>query len=244
MIKQNEILEVFEWVPNTRISDRAMRKLLVYAPERPPEPPKEAWAWSTLPSWPTCPYPPSDMPISAVPYAVLNEFLFNITSGLHCFAGSEETWHWVTWYEHLLPYLINRGHESWAFDFLIEPTITTFFRIDASGLAAENLDVYRTALYMLGKVIMKPELWDDNGESVCSQKQAWCFWDQFHSVRQVHAPYCSGAISSSLFFCLVYLPTDQIRSWTKSVLSIQSVFFRAHLLAWLAGAYEPLCVAA
>ncbi|MGH9549774.1 MAG: hypothetical protein ACRD3W_10385, partial [Terriglobales bacterium] len=66
-------------------------------------------------------------------------------------------------------------------------------------------------------------------------------WDKDRrAMTEIRAVYCGGAISASLFICLTYLPVEQLNTWTRSVFSIQSVFFRAHLLVWLAGAFGLL----
>ena len=51
-------------------------------------------------------------------------------------------------------------------------------------------------------------------------------------------PECNGAISAAISFCLLYLPTEQISLWTKSLFAIESVYFRAQLLVWLCASYD------
>lgn len=77
------------------------------------------------------------------------------------------------WFRHLLPGLIARGDERYAFHFLIEPVLTAFFRFYCQGFEREYEGFRRDVLETLGKAIMMSSLWDEDGESICAQYQDW-----------------------------------------------------------------------
>lgn len=215
-----------------------MTQLLELQPRRPLEAPGEAWFMSKKRKFFT---ELIELPADQVSRSTLDSFLFEMTSGLSSFEGEPDTQHWVIWYRYLLPYLLKRAHECYAASFLLEAAITAFLRMDASGVGDHNEDWRRIALETLGKVIITPEFWDEHGECICPQRQHWLAWDKATGeFTQIGAVYCSGSISASLFFCLTYLPAEQLNAWTRSLFSIRSVFFRAHVLVWLAGAFELL----
>ncbi|MBP9093135.1 hypothetical protein KBI23_19070 [bacterium] len=175
-----------------------------------------------------------DQPISAIPASFLHTVLFEATTGLLAFHDIPEAVEsWRVWFRHMLPGLIVRGDESHAFHFLIESTFTTFFRVYCEGFHGEYEGFRRDVLETLGKAIMMPSLWDEDGESICAQYQ------DFEAYGSLW-PSCSGAISASLFFCLTYLEGEEIAVWVESIFAIKSAYFQAHLLAWLAGSYEIL----
>ncbi|HEY9793951.1 MAG TPA: hypothetical protein V6D22_26380 [Candidatus Obscuribacterales bacterium] len=224
---------LFDWTPGNGPSEEALSNLRDLAPRHPDDPPGEAWFMSetrkTFPQF-------IQHPVSQIPQEDIDQLLYEITSGLHAFSdATDEVEEWITWFKHLLPDLIIRG-DDYYLEFLIEGVISAFLRVYAAGIDSEYSGFRQDILQTIGQAIMKPELWDEIGESVCAQTQRWIAVGN-GSLRM---PYCSGAISASLFFCLTYLSSDEIEHWIKSVIAIKSRFFRAHFLCWLAGAHPIL----
>lgn len=167
-----------------------------------------------------------------IPKKVLCEFLWEASSGTSSFSEDlDEVENWRSWFRYLLPTLIIRGDEKDCFNFLIEAVITAFFSIYRNGWTSEHAEFRENILDTLGTAIMMPSLWDVQGESITAQGEDW-------SVQR--GPACDGALSASLFFCLSYLKRSEVAAWTESLLTIDSAFFRAHFLTWLAGSYEIL----
>ncbi len=220
----------YVWEPCVGPSETALLRLQELA-VRPAVPPGEAWFMSPQRRM----YPEFlNQPIATIPLSVIQSFLFEATTGILSFHDVPEAIEsWRGWFRHLLPGLIVRGDETYAFHYLIESVFTIFFRVYSEGFEGEYEGFRRDVLETLGRAIMLPSLWDDDGESICAQYQDWetcgSLW-----------PSCSGAISASLFFCLTYLKKDEVSVWTKSILAIECAYFRAHLLTWLAGSYEIL----
>jgi len=220
----------YVWEPGVGASEAALLRLKELAPLL-TVPPGEAWFMSPQRRMYT---EFIDQPSSTIPGSPLRHFLFEATTGVVAFHDmTEEVESWRGWFRHLLPGLIARGDERYAFHFLIEPVLTAFFRFYCQGFEREYEGFRRDVLETLGKAIMMSSLWEEDGESICAQYQDW----QTHGSLW---PSCSGAISASLFFCLTYLEKEEIAVWVESIVAIKSAYFQAHLLAWLAGSYEIL----
>jgi hypothetical protein len=224
----------FQWIPGFGPSEESLARLRKLVPRRPHEAPGAAWFMSetrqTFPKFLTC-------EVSEIPGTDIDNILFEITSGIRSFfEAREEVEAWTMWFKHLLPDLIIEGDRFSALEYLIEGVITAFFRVYADGIDSEYSGFRHDVLRTIGQSIMRTTLWDDQGESVCARRQGWIAAGDGSVMR----PYCSGAISASLFFCLTYLHIDEIDEWTRSLLIIESDYFHAHLLAWLVGAHPIL----
>jgi hypothetical protein len=221
----------FVSLPGTGLPEASLSYLQKITPRPPSQPPGEAWfigkerkIFSEL----------IDQPVSEVPFKVITNFLFEVSSGVKSFRdATNEVATWKAWFKYLLPKLLARANECEGGEFLLEYIISTFFRVYSDDLDAEYQGFRQDALDTVGTAIMMPALWDERGENICAQFQCWMddgpIW-----------PVCSGAISASLCFCLTYLDQGQVKPWTESILSIQSNYFRAHFLAWLVGAHESV----
>ncbi|MFA6208954.1 MAG: hypothetical protein WCT03_21870 [Candidatus Obscuribacterales bacterium] len=221
---------LYVWEPGAGPSAEALARLVKVAP-RPSVPPGVAWMMSPQRRMYT---EFLDQPGSTIPSSALRHFLFEATTGVVSFHDvPEEVERWRSWYRHLLPFLVARADEMYAFHFLLEPVLTAFFRFYCLGFNEEYEGFRRDVLESLGQAVMMPSLWDENGESICAKYQDW---ETYGSLW----PSCSGAISASLFFCLTYLEKDEIAAWTESVFAINSAHFQAHVLSWLAGSLEIL----
>ena len=147
---------IFEWLPGTGPSDFAIENLRRYFPRRPAEAPGEAWFMSKERKFYT---QFLEQPMENVPLTVINEYLFDMTSGLDCFPLMvEETHHWISWFKYMLPFLVLRAHERYA-HFLLEALITTFTRVYADRIDDQYPGFRIDALETVGKALMKPEFW-------------------------------------------------------------------------------------
>ena len=158
----------------------------------------------------------------------LQEPLREIASGTSSFGPMVE---WHSWYHYLLVELLPRSHESFVYS-LLESLITGFMALYPDGV---NTLPYKgfldDVLLTLGSSIMDSRCWDESniilGEilhrSNNNPNQVWCWWD------------ASGDFSASMFFCVKYLPYDNIEEWFRSVLAIQSPHWQAQVLVWLVG---------
>jgi hypothetical protein len=230
--KSNRDNNTFVWVPGVGPSAAALAKLSA-ATQLPSTVPGEAWFMGKQRRMyhEFFEYRPQEIPMQA-----LSEFLSEATSGTNIFVEAlEEVESWRFWFRYLLPTLIVRGGEKDCTDFLMEAVVTAFFSIYRNGFNGEHSEFLENVLDTLGKAIMMPTLWDAQGESICAQNRTWSVYA---------TPECDGALSASLFFCLSYLDDFRIESWTESVLSIDSAFYRAHFLTWLAGSYKMLAAGA
>lgn len=159
----------------------------------------------------------------------LREPLEEIVSGFSSFGAYEE---WVNWYHYLLVALIPRGNHHYL-ESMFEYLITGFIGLYPNGIEVAPYKGFRTdVMRTLGRCIMEKECWDGSDivvgrllhRSNNNPNKVWCWWN------------ASGDFSSSMFFCLKYLPEEEIATWLKSVLRISSAHWRAQLIVWLVGA--------
>ncbi len=220
------------WIPGQGPTEDALARLLALVPERPDEAPGEAWFIGEKRKF----YDSFiSMPVEVIPGPDLEHFFADITGGIANFAEMDaQVRIWTTWIKYLTPRLIDRACREYTHPVLLESLFTAFFRIFTTCGADQTDELRRDILDTLGRLIMRPDLFDENGESLCAH-----FWDWKVAPGTIW-PRCNGPISASLFLCLTYLPLSEIETWAGSVLAIESIYFRANLLAWLAGAFEPL----
>ena len=174
----------------------------------------------------------------------LMDALREISSGTHSFGHQDE---WDQWFRYLLPELVLRGHETYAFDRLLEHTITAFMQVYWETLDVEYPGFRQDALDSVPISLMGPELWSANPETPKdATKSTPAFLLQEHNGRLFIEWWglqrARPDLSAALFFCLKYLPSAKMRSWVDSLLSIEHPHWKAAFLVWLAGA-QPLLTA-
>ena len=182
--------------------------------------------------------------ISACDLEYLGHVLGEITSGTSSFGHLEE---WDTWFRYLLPELVIRGHEEHAFDRLLEHTVSAFMQVYWTGVPPEYPEFRQDALDSVPISLMHPALWSANpGSPSDPTKSIPTFLMREHNGRLFVEWYgvrrAQPDLSAALFFCLKYLPHDEMPSWVNSLLSIEHPYWKAALLVWLAGA-QPLLTA-
>jgi hypothetical protein len=211
----------FEWLPGKGPEQSAIDSLRQHFGKRPSVPPGGAFSiddekrkyFTELLA----------QPMSDVSADIIVDCLYEMAVGLNMYP--EEAPDWIEWFNYMLPFLVERGHER----DIVEGAITTFIRMYGHSTNKEYFGFRNDALKSLGKVLMKPELWDEQGESIPALRQNW----SIHPNRPKKNISCSGAISASIVFCLFYLPPESVAVWTRSLLRINSPYFRAHFLIWL-----------
>jgi hypothetical protein len=162
----------------------------------------------------------------------VNDALAELASGPTSFGRREE---WNEWYHYLLPRLLER---RWGFNLWhpVEMLVGGFMAQYPDPSDRQPYPGFLTdALNTLGRYIMTPHFWP-KGEldvSTCLNKFGYpngiFGWD-----------FSAGLLSSSLFFCLKYLPKDAVRPWLDSVFAIPDQRWRAQLFVWLIGAHPIL----
>lgn len=164
-------------------------------------------------------------------YMELERCFSEICSGLTLFGNLDN---WTEWFHYLLPRTIPRAFERHV-DYLIEPIVTAFMAVFPESEIQGRYEGFSSdALLTLGRKIMSPEQWPEG-----PQESTGCLHTA--AVTSTGAPFwseASGDFSASMFFCLKYLPAEEIPSWTRSVFSIPCPRWRAQVLVWLSGAKD------
>jgi hypothetical protein len=227
---------MYEWVPCAGTSAEALERMRAHFP-RPNEPMGEAWFISKERFFYTR---LADEPVADVDADYLHNCLFEITSGTNSFGRREE---WEQWFRFLLPDLILRGHERHSFTFLLEPTISAFKVIFWDGLEGEYAGFRDDVVGTLGRCLMREELWDcraTHGRPPLGRFLRW--QDEAGAIGPAgwHAGETSAPLAASLFFCLNYLPAEEIPSWVASLAAVEDPYFRGALVVWLLGALDLL----
>jgi hypothetical protein len=181
-------------------------------------------------------------PPDAIPTEDLHDSLWDIASGTGSFGHREE---WERWFLHLLPALILRGHERWAFDFLFEHVATAFIQVFWTGIPDEYSGFREDVLCATCQHLMRSEFWSPNpnaiGEPALRIPTFLVDIDRGDEVLYgwtlEEAP---GTFSAAMCMCLKYLPREAIASWVNSLLAIRHPYWRVALLVWLYGARDLL----
>jgi len=185
----------------------------------------------------------TETPVAEADAGELNRVLFEIASGTNSFGRQDE---WEAWFRYMLPGLAARGHETHAFEFLLEPTITAFMVLFPGGLEGEYEGFREDALASLGACLMGPEMWDASGVEageVGHPLARFLAWEEADGALALAAwdwGEACDALSASLFFCLKYLREEEVAPWAESVFAIEDPYFRAALVVWLLGALDIL----
>jgi len=184
-----------------------------------------------------------EQPISEAPVELLEECLEEISSGIRCFGHLQE---WHEWFKYLLPDLILRGNQTYAFHALIESTVTAFMNVFWTGIAEEYVGFGADVRASLAYCLMEPEVWIESSSNrlnvprsyplflVCENEEGSlepAYWD---------AGETSNQLSCMMFFCLKYLPIGQIPTWVSSVMAIENPYWKGAFMVWLLGVQDLL----
>lgn len=177
------------------------------------------------------------LPVKDVPIEALEKFVDSCTSGIDCFYDAvEDVELWISWFKYTLPYLVLRAHERHMIFHLLDLIVSAFMRIFGDRVDSVYPEFRKDAIETVGQALMKKEFWDKEG-NIC------LYTDHWHDGKgnpSLVEPRCSGIISSSICFCLMYLPAANVLTWTKSLLAIECMEFKGHLLVWLVAIYQTL----
>jgi hypothetical protein len=230
---------MYEWVSGRGPSAEAVERMRAHFP-KPKGPMGEAWflggeryffEWLT------------ETPVAEADSGELNRVLFDIASGTNSFGRQDE---WESWFRYMLPDLALRGHETHAFEFMLEPTITAFMVLFPGGLEGEYEGFREDALASLGACLTGPGMWDASGVEAgaidypLARFLAWEEQDGALLFADWDAWRACEPLSASLFFCLKYLREEEVAPWVESVVAIEDPYFRAALVVWLLGALDLL----
>ena len=224
----------YKWIPGCGPSREALERMRAHF-RKPAQAMGEAWFMSPERRF----YNElAEAPIAEITQPLLGECLNAISSGISCF-GHRQEWH--EWFKYLLPSLIERPDERYAFNCLVEPTISAFMQVFWQGLDGEYPEFRDDVMCSLGFCLMSPELWIaiDNGGSALAILR-WQDDDGTMTPSGWDAGEANGALSSMFFFCLKYLKTGEMTTWVSSLLAVEDPYWKGALMVWLLGAYDFL----
>ncbi len=165
----------------------------------------------------------------------LSGILAEIGSGTKCFGHLPE---WDEWFTYLLPDLIERADEPLYFDTtLFQSVVSDFMAVFWTDIP-EIYQGFRADVFSsLGRVVMSAIWWDlessprpvflDVGvDGAGREKLFWGFDDT------------DPSFSAAMFFCLKYLPREDLSAWLDSVMAINNVLWQANVMIWFHTVYE------
>jgi hypothetical protein len=221
-------LTEFRWIPGQGMDRDRIERLREHF-GRPSQPMGQAWFMGEeRRMFPELAGDVDELGVSEIQHAV-NE----IPAGYSAFGPMRE---WHDWYHYLLPKLLPRAHD-FSTASILESLITGFMAIYPNGVYSAPYKTFREdVLLTLGRCMMEPHCWKGSEVVLGSMlhrsnrnpAKVWMWWD------------ASGDFSSSMFFCLKYLPEDLVAGWLRSVLAIPSPHWRGQVIAWAVGAHSFL----
>ncbi len=218
--KSSKAVAEFLWIPGQGADADAINRMKYYF-LRPTRPMGEAWFMGGEREM----YHDLMGDLNKLSIDYLQEMFGTIGRGTSSFGPFEE---WNDWFHYLLGQLMHKAHDCLNHP-LLEYIMTAFMNIYPHGIENEPYPGFREdALNTLGKSLMDAECWDGQNTVRGKALNSWS-WDR-----------AAGDFSSSMFFCLKYLNTEQFPGWGKSALSINSPLWRAQIMVWLVGADKIL----
>ena len=152
--------------------------------------------------------------------------------GPSCFGPHDE---WTEWFHYLFPRLLQRDWGRTVYD-PVELIISAFIaqHPDSSG-ETPYAGFTDDALWTLGQYIMSPHCWPGG------VLHATRCLNKYRRVDGAFGWYdADGLLSASFFFCLKYLPRNQVRPWLESAISIPNFYWRSQVVVWFVGAHPVL----
>ena len=221
--QMSEQVAPFRWVPGQGPDPDAIRRLAEAFP-RPSRPMGEAWFMGERQMFPELMGNLDELSNEQI-WKPLEE----IASGPCCFGQFEE---WTDWFHYLLPRLLMRDWRPSAYDpagLLV--TCFTAQHPDSEG-AFPHPTFLRDALATLGQHRMSPIFWPGGSVDIehCLHK-----YEVMGGTREWYN--CGGSLSASLFFCLKYLPEQNIVPWFESLTAIDDPYWTEQIIVWLVGAH-------
>lgn len=219
----------FTWVPHQGCCPEALKRLKDHFP-KPKKPYGEAWFMGDDRGL----FVELMGDLQAIELDYLHAVLQENIGGQLNFTEEDD---WSAWYNYLFPQLLNRAHERYANEYLIEYLIQGFithyshddFQEPYKGFKQDCIDT-------LGRSLMDADCWQ--GKDLIYGKILRPYIPK--AADYPHWYETSGDFSASLFFCLIYLEPEQIETWFESVLAIDDPFWYAQLISWFVGAHSIL----
>ncbi|MEO7691047.1 MAG: hypothetical protein ABIS51_17330 [Sphingomonas sp.] len=215
------------WTPGQG-PDRAALDRMIRAFPKPAMPMGEAWFMGDVRKT----YPQLCGDLDVLPDEDIERAIEEIATGTSSFGPFQE---WVEWYHYLLPRLVEREWQP-SFDHPAELLITAFMaQHPASDGGLPYREFQTDALVTLGRYIMSPHFWPDGELDVanCLSKRTW-------SSGIVGWFKAGNLLSASLFFCIKYMPRNDVETWFRSVIAIPNRYWQMQVLTWLVSAHSIL----
>lgn len=221
-------MDRFLWIPGEGIDPAALARLRSRC-KRPATPMGEAWFMGEKRRM----FDELLGDIEKLSTSEVQKSLEEIASGTSSFGPHEE---WNSWYHFLLGALLPRSHEAFV-SYLLEDMVNGFIALYPNGVHQPPYKQFLgDALLTLGKCMMDRHCWDGSDIAIGrvlhrsnnNPSRIWRWWD------------ASGDFSSSMFFCMKYLPENLVEQWLMSALAISSPHWRAQFMVWMVGAHELL----
>jgi hypothetical protein len=231
----------YKWIPKNGVSFNAVERMRKHF-QKPNYPMGEAWFNTENRRFYT---ELIEKPFEEIEASELSTgVLFEISSGTSCFGHREE---WDEWFKYLLPNLILRSQEFYFFnELLAQSVITAFMTIYWKGIPEEYDGFRKDVIDSLSVCLMSKELWFDYlDEKTQTTHLRVFFLDTYRDGKDNlrldwNSRSSNESLSALMFFCLKYLNSEEIISWTNSLFSIKDIYWRGALMVWLLGAYDIL----
>ncbi len=229
----------YKWEPGRGPSQDAAARMRAHF-SMPREPMGEAWFMSPERRFF---HELTESPVEQLPPDTLTTVLFEISSGTSSFGHREE---WNSWFKYMLPGLVRRATEFRFFsELLAQNVVSAFMSVYWKGVAEEYPGFRGDVLDSLSLCLMDEELWFEHADEATGEtypKASFLAWrDDDESVRlDWHTGKANENLSALLFFCMKYLPAEEIGGWVGSVFAVRDPYWKGALAVWLAGAYDLL----
>lgn len=166
----------------------------------------------------------------------LTSVLFEISSGTSSFGPYEE---WTEWFKFLLPDLVFKSLDrQWFKTYVLQPVLTDFMAVFWIGIPTPYDGFRDDVIRTLFRALMDKTMWTNDlkgpeflTEFENGRGEIVLDWGQGRS---------DGNVAAMLMFGIKYLEPEEIPTWTRSVVTIDNIYWRGNLLNWLLGAYDVL----
>lgn len=241
----------FEWVPSKEMNWEALERMKQHF-SKPTDPPYEAWFMSGINYHSHfLYYKPNDLD--------LEYYFYDTCGGIRSFGRLNE---WVIWYQYFLPYVLTdfaNGKSNYQVSFM-SYFINLYSRgtlnqdinipvdkqkelanIDYPGGIIEEYPGFRDdILSTLAQLVMAPQFWleDDvkpehleNPEDSCDTYYAELGFYQ----ESFNLSAWQELFRVSMFFCLMYLNAQELKTWVASIAKIQGTAWHFEVSEWING---------
>jgi hypothetical protein len=193
----------FQWKPKSEIDLGAIQRMRDNFP-KPSQLPPKAWYGEGVHYYAEIkPLTDSD--------ELLKQYLSLTLSGL---AGIGRLKIWVDWFHYLLPDLILRAAHQETSE-LYNNLLVYFAWVYSHELYEEYLGFRKDIFTTLLTTIMQKRFWPIEKTDFMAP-----YW--FEPIEALRPETDGGALHTSMYLCLIYLPTQDIAEWVESIAVIES----------------------